>query len=125
MNYKLHYAQKNFSGFIEEFDYKVFEDIQLKVDKILTKDDRETVFLFTHQFSENTNNDDNVIISANRDHIMEYVLDKHWFTKLESDSFFWLYEFASYESAYRVARDMKEISPLCYDKPKGDSATDD
>jgi hypothetical protein len=52
-----------------------------------------------------------------------YVFDKwHCIRFLETDSFgsehytFSLYEYESYQDAYKVALDMKEESPLCYAK---------
>lgn len=35
---------------------------------------------------------------------------------LEADYVFFLHEYESYESAYKVALDMREINELCYDK---------
>ena len=116
--YKLHYADKDLTTDIPCFEFTTFDDLMDFMLEIFQRAEN-CVFLFTYNLKEKPNEENNeIIITENSKFIYNFfkfgmisdvdlVLDVNVFH---------LQEYESYEDAYAVALDMKESSPLCYNK---------
>lgn len=112
MNYKLHYAKLDLGEQdIPCIEFSTNKKRMQYVSDIIYAKSEQVVFLLA--FEDEI--DDSIYIG---DNVMTF--EFLWFMpEDEIESFAknaYLQEYASYEEAYKVALDMKEISPLCYNK---------
>ena len=118
---KLYYAEKEFKGDIQEKEFETFKGLRNEIEHILAKDDCETVYLLAYEVEDSLGNklesqDNLILVSHKRNDIFGYLIDDHFFKPMKNLQAMWLYELTSYEDAYKIARDMKEINPLCYNQ---------
>jgi len=108
--YKLHYAKLNLQGDIPFMVFKTWRArLSFIMDKIIIPQKR--VYLLSISRIENDLTVfDNVYVFDSY-HCVRFLNDKKYNSPYDVFS---LHEYSSYEEAYKVALDMKEISPLCY-----------
>jgi hypothetical protein len=118
--YKLHYADKDLASDIPCFEFTTYDDLRHFMLEIFERTE-QCVFLLTYNLKEKPEEDNNeIIISENAKYIYNFFkfgIISDIDLVLDVDVFF-LQEYESYEDAYAVALDMKESSPLCYNKKK-------
>lgn len=112
---KLTYFKK---GSMEPIDkeFNVFEEmVQYVADELLENTKTDRVYLITHNslndkedFSKNCE----IFIHHNPIKALKY------FSYCDFSIQYHLHEYQSYEDAYAVAKDMKEVHPLCYNNHK-------
>lgn len=116
--YKLHYADKDLASDIPCFEFTTFEDLKHFMLEIFERAEN-CVFLFTFNIKDAQDTDiSEIIITEDWSFIYSMFIDGYVANidlVLDVDVFF-LQEYESYEDAYAVALDMKECSPLCYNK---------
>ena len=114
----LHYAEgKILSEGINKLTLKNEEELKSFLDGIKAKDDGNTVYLFTsdHSFDpEDEYNEYSREIYIESDP-MTITLPILRCVNYDECTLF-LQEYASFEDAYKVALDMRELNHLCYDK---------
>ena len=112
----LHYAEKELVEDIKEIHLKNRLELKKFIKGVIMKDDKETVYLFTSNYSFDEDNTDEysreIIIESDPFTLAPYVLN----TLNYDDCVLFLQEYPSFESAYKVALDMREENRLCYDK---------
>ena len=119
---KLHYAEgKNLGEDILELNLKNMRELKDFLKGIQAKDDGNTVYLFTsnHSFDpEDEFNEYSRELYVESDPLIFSMLIQN---NLDySDCTLFLQEYASFEDAYKVALDMRELNYLCYDKNSSD-----
>ena len=115
---KLHYAEgKNLGKDIVELSLKNSEELKYFLKGIRAKDDANTVYLFTSNHSFDPEDEFN---EYSRELYIEgdpLTLSMLVLSNLDySDCTLFLQEYASFEDAYKVALDMRELNHLCYSK---------
>jgi hypothetical protein len=119
---ELYYSDKHPNqGDIPQFNFEEDKDVLPFLQAIHEKADAETVYLLAF---ENRDIEAPIIVFDNfgyiRDRIVDYaldILDDEDIAKGTEWDFVikvFLFEFNSYEEAYKTALDMKETNPLCY-----------
>ena len=109
MKYKLHYAKLDLQGDIPCLEFTSIEEVRSFITSIIypLKMVNEKVYVIAIQ--------DEVIVTENG-LLIEELFDGNLnsaYPFFESEDIF-IQEYPSYEEAYKVALDMKEVSPLCY-----------
>jgi len=117
-NITIHYAEgKNLANDIVKIKLKTSKDYIDFLKSVYAKDDKKTVYLFTSNFCfdpDDVHNEFNKEIYIESDFGLIYcaalrILDY-------SDTEIFLQEYESFEDAYKVALDMRECNPLCYNQ---------
>ena len=102
---------------VEEYECQDEDDLIESVQNLLLSDDDKTVYLFAIEFSDNFDTSDSKIEDEIYVHhnatFVEFFLSSHLF--LEHIEKVFLFECNSYEEAYKMALDMREGNPLCFD----------
>ena len=117
-NITIHYAEgKNLANDIVKIELKTGKDYINLLKSVYAKDDKKTVYLFTSNFCFDPNDvhnefDKEIYIESNFNLIYSAalrILD-------QGDTEIFLQEYESFEDAYKVALDMRECNPLCYNQ---------
>ena len=128
---KMHYAKGiDLSQGIEELYIKSMIDLEKFIKDIVVGDNKETVYLYTDNADYLAEDDADYFEEDDDDYFKED--DKHLMTILvtanPNDMYYrvksmdldectiHIQEYESFESAYAVALNMREIGKLCYDK---------
>ena len=109
----LHYAPLG-SEIIQELFFPSFNAMYEWVADKLENTKKDRVYLFT--YSEIDGNEDTQIIVTDELAFLADFLAKGNYFGMDLIIVFFLQEYESFEDAYKVALDMKEVSPLCYNK---------
>ena len=109
MSYKLHYAKLDLQGDIPCLEFPSIEEVRSFITSIVypLKMVNKKVYVVAIQ--------DEVIVTENG-LLVEELFDGNLnsaYPFYEVEDIF-IQEYSSYEEAYKVALDMKEVSPLCY-----------
>jgi len=109
MVYKIHYAKLDLQGDIPCLEFTSIEEVRSFITSIVypLKMVNEKVYVIAIQ--------DEVIVTENG-LLVEELFDGNLnsaYPFYEGEDIF-IQEYPSYEEAYKVALDMKEVSPLCY-----------
>lgn len=111
MRYELHYAKKDLQG---DIPCVVIPNKQELLLRLLNNhwciDEDNTVFLCA---IETPPNDDGIILVDDDFLNIQVFVNSHTNTPTMKKIF--IQEYSSYEEAYKVALDMKEVSKLCYE----------
>lgn len=111
MGYKLFYASLPLGNDVKENRFNTWSELvtYLKNEMDKKKDDR--VYLYSYGGLENP-----IIVSCNPFHILRHFMTID--TPFSAIGFneHHIHEYQSYEDAYKVAKDMMEAHPLCYNK---------
>ncbi len=119
--YILHYAHKELDENIPKFEFDHLDELGEYVQEILDRDDSETVYLFT--YDARAGGQEEVNITNNKIPLLFYFVQifesmenvEEILGKKPPIKNFFLFEYTSYETAYKQALLMKELNPLCYD----------
>ena len=108
MSYKLHYAKLDLQGDIPCLNFKNWKERMLFIcDKVTGS--KEKVFVLSINYNADESIDSVYVFDIWN--CVRFLRDK----KYNSIHYtFYLQEYPSYEEAYKVALDMKEVSPFCY-----------
>jgi hypothetical protein len=113
---KMHYAKGiDLSQGIEEFIINSNKELESFVKSICKNDEGETVYLYTDDcdyVDDSDNHHMTIIVTAKPFDMLNRVKS---FDMYESEAIIHIQEYESFESAYAVALDMREIGKLCYD----------
>ena len=106
MKHKLYYAHAELEGDVPMYEFDLMEDLALFV---LEKVRENLVYIVAY--------DDEVFVTDNLALVVELFERKlkSFYPFYEGERCPHIQEYYSYEEAYKVALDMKEVSPLCYD----------
>jgi hypothetical protein len=104
-NYILNFSELNSKSDVEHLEFSSAKKrAQFIADKVIgVKPIR--VFTLIVEYYENESDSD--VYVFNNWNCIESVVKTRWKN-------FWLFEWKSYEDAYKNALDLKEVSPLCY-----------
>lgn len=101
---KLHYAELNNHGSIPCLEFNTLDAFT----DFLCKVTEDRVYLFAFEIGEVSE------VFVTSDLTMISVIMKETFNLIQNEDIFFLQEYPSFEDAYKVALDMQETSPLCY-----------
>jgi hypothetical protein len=108
MKYKLHYAKLNHEGDIPVIKFEAGHDFEFYFWPDIVEKPKIVYLLCC---------DDEVIVTENVYLIEELLSDStSYIFPVNPNIPIFLQEYESYEEAYQVALDIKEVSPLCYSK---------
>lgn len=102
--WELNYAKKKLEGDIPKINFKTSQDL---IDAVIdeTSDSVDLVWIVSV---------DEEILISNDSMKIEFLLQV--LLSLSQTQEVFVFEFGSYEEAYKVALDMKETNPLCYEQ---------
>lgn len=101
--YKIHYAKLDLQGDIPCVELQSFREAYAFIESVLYPETKNKVYLLAVE--------DEIFISETASLICKMYKDAISYSKQKE---IFLQEYQSYEDAYRVALDMKEVSALCY-----------
>ena len=108
MNYKLHYAELNLQGDIHCIGFKNWKErLSFLMDKIICP--QKKVFIISINYNANESIDSVYVFDVWN--CVRFLNEKRYNS---SHYTFFLQEYESYEEAYKVALNMKEVNKLCY-----------
>ena len=117
---ELYYAEGgDFEKDIVKINLKDKEELSEFMDGIVAKDDGDTVYLFTSDYSFNPKDEFNeyskeVYVESDPSVISMLIKNNLDYNNCALH----LFEYFSFEEAYKTALDMREGNHLCYDKTK-------
>ena len=126
MNYKLHYAPLDLNGQdIQELSFDSAKEISLFISSIILPAKLHSDRVYVCTFPQ-----DEIIVSENPFFILSLfennsfylhnyatsIVDNNGEISIALPNEYFLQEYETYEEAYKVALDMREPNPLCYNK---------
>ena len=103
--YKLNFSELNSNSDVEHLEFtSAKKRASFIADRVISNNPKR-VFTFIVKYSDNDEHSD-VYVFENWSCIQS-IVETRW-------KEFWLFEWESYEDAYKNALDLKEVSPLCY-----------
>lgn len=103
--YKLNFSELNSDSDVECLEFTSAKKRAAFIADRVIANNPQRVFTLIVKYSEN-------------DHDLDVYIFENWLCiqSLVEDKWkdFWLFEWVSYEDAYKNALDLKEVSPLCY-----------
>jgi hypothetical protein len=106
--YKLNFSELNSNSDVECLEFTSAKKRSAFIaDRVIGSiyNDPKKVFTLIVKYSDNDERDD--VYVFDKWECIDLVVKQSW-------EEFWLFEWDSYEEAYKNALDLKEISPLCY-----------
>lgn len=115
MNITLLYAQIN-SATINELSFISIKHLEEWLHEKVTNDIGDRVYLFTHEWPDKDDLEQTEIYVTEKIGLVADLITQAHYFGYDMIPAFHLQEYDSYEEAYKVALNMKELSPLCYSK---------
>lgn len=114
--YEIHHAPKELDGNIPVVQFTHYFNFVGYLEYIAGEDTGTTVYIFTydHPEEENKYKISEVFVTSDFSTIISIV--KAGICRLDQKRKFFLFEYESYEEAYKTALDLKELSPLCWEQ---------
>lgn len=124
--YYLHYAPIDLGEKdIARYEFKTIAEIQDFLELMCLSNEKaespiykqsKVVYIFTYQNIDENDHDDCEVFITEKIHVITDLFNQAHFWGFDTLNDFFLFEYESYEDAYKNALDMKEDSPLCYNK---------
>ena len=102
---------------VVQIEFENINDASYEVTSLLQNGDNKTVYVITLEFNDSFDpsefKSESEIYIGHNSLMVEFFLTSHLYMDDVQNIF--LYEYYSYESAYEIALDLREVNELCYE----------